>query len=173
VKGTTPPRLVPRLGTPPDSGGELGPENSPPESGGVVPFYAYWLPLLAWLAFIYLFSTDDFSSGQTAGILEPILKFLFPSLSPDQIELGHAAIRKLGHISEYFILAVLTYRVMALENDGLLNTTGRTFAFVVLIAVTDEFHQSLTMQRGASIGDVGYDSFGGSLAMWFTVKLRK
>src|SRR5436190_1754303 len=105
----------------------------------------YWVPLLMWLVCIYFFSTDNFSSAQTAGFFEPLLRFLFPWMSRPTIEFIHGAIRKMGHISEYFILAVLTFRVMNLQSESLLNTIVRTFAFVVLIAVTDEFHQSLTM----------------------------
>jgi len=133
----------------------------------------YWLPLIIWLAIIYSFSTDEFSSNNTAGIIEPVLHFLFPGLSPSQLDLWHAVIRKLGHISEYAILAWLTYRAIRFDETDPLKAKVRTFQFLVLAAMTDEFHQSLTRSRGASIVDVGYDSFGGLIVLWIGTLFKK
>src|SRR5262249_8089741 len=115
----------------------------------------FWLPLIIWLGVIYSFSTDEFSASNTAGLVVPILHFLFPGLSPDQLEFWHAVIRKLSHITEYAILAWLTYRAIRFDEPDPLKAKVRTFQFLVLAAMIDEFHQSLTMSRGASIVDVG------------------
>jgi VanZ family protein len=133
----------------------------------------YVAPLLTWLSLIYFFSTDNFSSGQTSRFIEPLLKFLFPAMSAASIEFWHSVARKCGHISEYFVLAVLTYRALQFDAPDHFHTAIRTFAFVILIAVTDEVHQTFTMYRGASIVDVGYDCLGGSIAMLLATVLRK
>ena len=133
----------------------------------------YWLPLIICLGVIYSFSTDEFSASNTAGLIVPILNFLFPGLSPDQLLFSHAVIRKLGHITEYAILAWLTYRAIRFDEADPLKAKVRTFQFLVLAAMIDEFHQSLTMSRGASIVDVGYDSFGGLIVLWIGTLFRK
>jgi VanZ family protein len=94
-------------------------------------------------------------------------------LSPDQLSGWHAVIRKLGHITEYAILAWLTYRAIRFDETDTLKAKARTFQFLLLAAMTDEFHQSLTMSRGASIVDVGYDSFGGLIVLWIGTLFRK
>ena len=133
----------------------------------------YWLPLIIWLGIIYSFSTDEFSSGNTAGLVEPLLHFLFPGLSPQQLSFWHAVIRKFGHITEYAILAWLTYRAIRFDETDPLKAKVRTFQFLVLAAMTDEFHQSLTMSRGASLVDVSYDSFGGLIVLWIGTLFKK
>jgi VanZ family protein len=133
----------------------------------------YWLPLIIWLGVIYSFSTDEFSANNTAGFIVPILHFLFPGLTPEQLSLWHAVIRKLGHITEYAILAWLTYRAVRFDETDPLKAKVRTFQFLVLAAMTDEFHQSLTMSRGASVIDVGYDSFGGLILLWIATLVKK
>ncbi len=41
----------------------------------------YWLPVVAWVALITLFSTDAFHEGATEGILRSVLAFFLPSSS--------------------------------------------------------------------------------------------
>ena len=133
----------------------------------------YWLPLIIWLCVIYSFSTDEFSSSNTEGFVVPVLHFLFPGLSPDQLALWHAVIRKLSHVTEYAILAWLTYRAIRFDETDPLKAKVRAFQFLVLAAMTDEFHQSLTLSRGASIVDVGYDSIGGLIVLWIGTLIKR
>lgn len=133
----------------------------------------YWFPLLAWLGLIYFFSTDNFSAGETSRIIEPLLRFLFPFLAPYQVNFLHGVIRKLGHVSEYGMLAVLAYRALRIDRDSLLDARIHAFLLVILVASTDEFHQSLTQYRGASPVDVGYDGLGGLLVLWVATILHK
>jgi VanZ family protein len=76
-------------------------------------------------------------------------------------------IRKLAHVTEYFIFGILLFR--AFRGDSLepraLSWAFSSFLVLALLAASDEFHQSLTAERTASIVDVGIDSFGGFLAM--------
>jgi VanZ family protein len=126
-------------------------------------FFEYQLPVLVWLMTMFIFSTDAFSSNETSKIIVPALTYLFPKLSSDQIDFWHIFIRKCGHISEYFILTVLAFRSFKYEEiDPLI----RTMTFVLMAALLDEWHQSFTASRGASIVDVGYDCVGGVLALW-------
>jgi len=127
----------------------------------------YWAPIVLWLAVIFIFSSDAFSAGHTSGIIVPILRFLFPWLSPEGLEFSHAFIRKTGHVTEYFILAVFTYRSFRQERIDLTHAKLMTFSFVAVAAIVDEFHQRLTLFRTGSPIDVGYDCLGAVLALWF------
>jgi VanZ family protein len=122
--------------------------------------------MLVWLFTMYMFSTDMMSSSETSRFIVPLLTFVFPGLSPAEIQLWHGVIRKFAHITEYFILAVFVYRSMKYEHPDLLDAILRSIAFIVLAALMDELHQSFTPSRTASIVDVGYDCLGGVWALW-------
>jgi len=132
----------------------------------IIRILEYWAPLLLWLITIFSFSTDAFSKVETSRIIVPILTFFFPFLSPHEIEVWHAVIRKCAHVTEYSILAVLAYRTMRLDRTDLNRIRLRTVVFVFLAALFDEFHQRFTASRGPSIIDVGYDCLGGLSALW-------
>lgn len=115
---------------------------------------------------MFFFSTDVMSSGETSRFIVPVLTFFFPGLSPVKIDLWHVVIRKFGHVFEYFILTVLVYRSMKYERPDLVEAMLHSTAFIVLVALSDEVHQSFTTSRTASIVDVGYDCLGGVWALW-------
>ena len=126
----------------------------------------YWAPLLVWLVTIFFLSTDIFSANETSRFIIPILAFFFPGLSPAELTLWHGVIRKFAHITEYFILAVFTYRSMKFEEPDLVQVKLRTFAFIVFAASFDEIHQRFTAFRTPSPIDVSYDCFGAVWALW-------
>ena len=128
--------------------------------------FEYWAPLLVWLVIIFFFSTDTFASGQTSRIIVPVLMFFFPRLSPQELDAWHGVIRKFGHVSEYFVLAVFTYRSLKYEQPDLAQAKLRTINFVVLAAMLDELHQRFTAFRTPSPIDVGYDCLGAVWALW-------
>lgn len=134
----------------------------------------YWVPVLLWMSFIYWMSTDTFASENTSRIIEPILRFLMPSITPEKAALIHGVIRKLGHVTEYFILGILLFRAFRRDSKELL---GWRWAFysvlvVMLYAASDEFHQSFVSTRTASLFDVGIDTLGGILAQGVSVLWR-
>jgi VanZ family protein len=126
----------------------------------------YWLPVVLWLAAIHFFSTDAFASSETSRIIGPLLSFLFPGMTPAEIESWHGLTRKGGHVAEYFILAALALRCIRRVQPDFLTSRVLCFLFILTTACIDEFHQSLTLFRGASLADVGYDGFGGFAALW-------
>jgi VanZ family protein len=118
------------------------------------------------MAVISLFSTDPFSAGETGDVLIPLLRWLFPGVSPEGLELLHAAIRKAMHLIEFGILALLWYR--ALDPDGAGWRAGAALTAFLLaagFAAVDESHQALVASRTASILDVGWDSLGAALGL--------
>jgi VanZ family protein len=121
---------------------------------------------LVWLVTTFWFSTEAFSANQTSRFIVPALAFLFPNLSADQIEFWHIVIRKCAHITEYVILTMLACRSFKNEGGDPVDTKLKSMTFILMAALLDEWHQSFTLSRGASIVDVGYDCVGGVVALW-------
>ena len=122
----------------------------------------YWLPVVAWVGLISLFSTDIFHAGLTYRVLRAVLLFFAPGLDPQTIHLVHTVIRKLAHVSEYFVLTFLLYR--AFRQEASTDRHGRwallSLAVAVGMAALDEFHQRFEPHRTGSILDVGIDGLG-------------
>jgi VanZ family protein len=133
--------------------------------------FKYWVPVLFWMSFIFWMSTGSFSAQNTSLIIEPILHFLIPSISPEEVAMIHGLIRKLGHVTEYFILGILLFRAFRAGSKELRNLQWAfsSLLVVVLYAVSDEFHQSLLTTRTASLFDVGIDTLGGIIAQGVSV----
>ena len=152
-------------------------------------FFLGWLPALLWLALVLGASSDSFSATQTSRFFEPLLRWLFPHLSPWRVMQIHAFIRKGAHLTEYAILAILVWR--ALRNsfwlgdpriDGAQKRPWQwrpafgALAATAFCAVADEFHQSFVPSRTSSARDVALDICGASLALlllWAGFTLRR
>jgi VanZ family protein len=105
-----------------------------------------WLPVFAWAAVIFAFSSiPSLSSG--LGVWDTVL-------------------RKGAHITEYAILGALLYR--ALGREALALAVG------IAYAATDELHQHFVRGRHASPIDVAIDALGVALGMlvWLRVRQR-
>jgi VanZ family protein len=126
----------------------------------------YWTPLVLWLVVMFFFSTDAFASGETTRLIVPVLTFFFPSSSPSQLQFWHGVIRKLGHITEYFVLAVFAYRSLTQDQPDRTYAKLRALSLVAVAAAFDEVHQHFTLYRTASPIDVGYDCLGAVWALW-------
>jgi VanZ family protein len=133
--------------------------------------FKYWVPVLLWMSFIFWMSTGTFSAQNTSMIIEPILYFLMPSISPEKIAMIHGLMRKLGHVTEYFILGILLFRAFSSGSKKLRNLRWAFYSLlvVVLYAAGDEFHQLFIPTRTASLCDVGIDSLGGILSQGVSV----
>lgn len=134
----------------------------------------YWIPVLLWMGFTFVMSTSLFSAENTSKFIVPILKFLMPSITHHQIVLVHELIRKLAHLTEYFILSLLLFRAFRAGSTEphALRWALWSILVVALYAASDEFHQMFVASRTPSIIDVGIDTFGGILAQcvgmtWF------
>jgi VanZ family protein len=126
-------------------------------------FLGFWLPVILWMCFIFWMSTDTFSFEHTSSLVESTLYLLFPKASAQTVNLTHALIRKLGHLTEYFVLGLLLFRAFRGETSKKWSWRWTSLAMIILIAyaASDEFHQSFTLSRGASVKDVGIDTLGG------------
>ena len=125
-----------------------------------------WGPLILWMGVISGLSTDAFSSAQTARLLMPLLRLLFPGASPASLDLLHAVVRKGAHVAEFAILAFLWYRALNWCSSGWRTKAALTALLLAAgFGVLDEAHQMFVPSRTASIVDVGWDSLGAVLGL--------
>jgi VanZ family protein len=120
-----------------------------------------WGPAICGAVAIWFLSTRFFSDEQTAPVILPILRWLFPGMTPRMLVLSHKAIRKLAHVTVYFIFSLLLWRSIRGEQKG----WQRSWALAALgiavgYAVLDEIHQAFVPLRHAAIRDVLLDSCG-------------
>ena len=128
-------------------------------------FVHFWTPVIAWLLLIYAGSTDLLSAAHTSRFLGVLLRWLDPSISLATFETIHLVVRKMGHLTEYAILAGLLWRALHSGTDLRLRLSILFIAVLLpsaIFAVTDEFHQSFVASRTASPIDVMID-IGGAL----------
>lgn len=129
---------------------------------------ARYAPPVGWMLLILLLSGDTLASEATGSRLFPWLAWLLPWATPTALHAIHLVIRKLGHVTEYGILAALWRR--ALRPAGTSRAAGwRAFALTVGWAVLDELRQGQVASRTASALDVLWDALGAALALtWWS-----
>ena len=134
-----------------------------------------WLavPMLTLMSAIFFASTKAGGSGETYYLAKRMLSFFDPqeaaSASLEALEKVNFLIRKLAHVSEYFLLAVFAMRTMRGFSKSALTRLFCGALIAVLYACTDEYHQSFVPGRTSTIHDVLIDSYGISLALIVSV----
>src|SRR5229473_448635 len=116
-------------------------------------FVRYWMPAIVWMAVIFLGSTDILSAEHTSRFLVPLLRWIDPQISFATLNTIQFEIRKLGHLTEYAILAMLLWRAL---RGGTRWQIKMWILFLIawvacaIFAASDEFHQSFVPSRTAS-----------------------
>jgi VanZ family protein len=126
-----------------------------------------WLPPLGWGTLIFIGSTNVLSAEHTSRFLIPLLHWLWPTISSAMIVEIHFALRKLGHLTEYGVLAALLWRALRLSigNASRARVASIALALAAAFAASDEFHQSFIPSRTAAPSDVLIDCCGAALAI--------
>lgn len=140
------------------------------------PWIRAWWPALVWAAVIFSFSTDTFSADHTASLFEPLVRWLWPSLSPEQFAHVHHMIRKSAHFTEYFVFCLLLFRGVRGASRGWRWAWAITALFIAAgYAALDEVHQAFVYTRTASPYDSLLDSAGAFVAvvaLWIWYRRR-
>ena len=123
----------------------------------------YWLPVIVWAALISFFSTSYFSGEHTGHLFTTIIRWFWPGISVEILDLLHHIVRKLAHITEYCILSLFLFRAL---RGGRATAWKMAWFWTCLMSVVayaslDEIHQSFVKGRDARLGDVGFDTLGG------------
>ncbi|KYD11305.1 VanZ family protein [Saccharococcus caldoxylosilyticus] len=133
-----------------------------------------WIPVIVWCMIIYCFSEFSLFTGEnTKLILDMILSYLpFGGGKEEGPSLLNFIVRKLAHLTEYGILAVLVWRALSPKRTAY----AGAWLFATLYAMTDEWHQSFEPGRTATPKDVAIDSCGALIALmvtFFCMRRRK
>jgi len=127
----------------------------------------YWVPVLIMLGLMAYFSTDVFSGENTRGAIESILNWL--GIHPAKHTITHINFitRKCAHFLEYALLGVLIFRAFRADSASRwrLSWFLGSLAIIVIWSLIDEYHQSFTHSRGASVYDSMLDSAGALTAL--------
>ena len=134
-------------------------------------FVRYWMPLIIWMTLIFLGSTDVLSAEHTSRFLIPFLRWLDPEISWAALRSIQILVRKIGHLTEYAILAVLVWRALTGSNWKSSRAFTASLAACALFAASDEFHQSFVPSRTSSIHDVMIDICGALIGLAICVAL--
>ena len=126
-----------------------------------------YLPLILWMGFISFASTGSFSAGNTSRIIGPLVLWLFPDTTPESMVAIHAVTRKIAHLLEYALLAILAARAFrGSPREGLRDRWFlASLALIVVYALLDEYHQSFVPSRTGSFYDSLIDMTGGLAAL--------
>jgi VanZ family protein len=137
-----------------------------PESGKL-PAFVWWATTLAWTVTIYELSTSTYGVSLTGWLLAELLRITGIQVSPESFHTIHFFMRKLAHLTEYAIYALLLYGSFGAGKD--FRWSWRRAVICTFIAagysLTDELHQLFVPGRGGSIRDSALDASGAMLAM--------
>jgi VanZ family protein len=136
------------------------------------------MPAIVWMLLMFFGSTDVLSAEHTSRFIVPFLLWLNPHLPPATIISIHFALRKIGHLTEYAILAGLLWRSLGGTLTGSSKTTIAlsTFLLAAVFAASDEYHQAFVPSRTASVHDTAIDCAGALVAVllcWILASSRK
>src|SRR3954468_16085167 len=128
-----------------------------------------FLPVVIWMAVIFLASTDIGSFHNTSRIIGPIVRWFRPNATDSDIKLVQTIVRKTGHLTEYAILAILIWRARrrfrGRPSEWSWKESAAIIAFCSFYAATDEFHQRFVASRMPSAEDVLIDTIGAFLGL--------
>ena len=127
----------------------------------------YWMPVLLMIGLMYWFSSDTFSGDNTQSILDSLLKWLVSGMSREDARFVNYIVRKSAHFVEYAFLALLLYRAFRQDSQRVWDWRWAIYSLSLLSvwAFLDEYRQSLTRTRGASVYDSLLDISGGIFAL--------
>ena len=129
-----------------------------------------FLPAIMMMYLIFSFSSQD---GNTSGNISYKVSEIIVESANEAFELHwsrndieyyieriHYPVRKLAHMTEYFLLAVSVSFPLYVYGGRGLGLPILAGGFCVGFAALDEYHQSFVAGRGPSKKDVGIDSIG-------------
>ena len=137
-------------------------------------FVKYVLPMFIWMGVMFVMSTSAGSSTVSEHILAKLLRQIIPAITPSMLDGFNAVARKMAHLTEYAILAVLLYRALHQGYQRKMIQAFRNSAVIaVIFAAFDEFHQSFVASRTPSVTDVMIDAAGAGIGIVVLLYIHK
>ena len=132
-----------------------------------------WLLVIGWMIIIFIFSSQNGEqSGHNNRFVVEILKGIGINLDSILGSMDDYLIRKLAHMTEYFILFHLLYNALH-EGYRFWKASLLSILILFIYAASDEYHQSFIPGRGPSFKDVLIDTGGGSIAFISKIIVNK
>ena len=106
-----------------------------------------WLPVIIWAGIIFTFSS-------------------LPINQPAPFSWWDFIFKKTAHVTEYAILYWLIWR--AASDSGRITDRSllwKSLLIAFIYAVSDEWHQTITLGREGTLRDIGFDTIGMLLAL--------
>jgi len=133
-----------------------------------------WLAVMLCIALIWILSGESFSADATEGLLGSLLRWIHPEISWPALVRAHTLARKAAHLTEYAVLAVLSFRALRLSVDvSTPRVVGLAMTLVIVVAALDELRQSFLATRTGSLADVAIDFTGGTLGVALIIALHR
>jgi VanZ family protein len=128
---------------------------------------ALWMTLVLTLGFSF------FGKQRTEVIVLPVLKAFVPGASSAQLRAAHEVVRKIVHLSEYAVLALLWFQTLVARRTWTpRRASWAAISICLLCAFADEAHQSMLLARTGSARDLVLDG-SGALAMLIVARSRR
>jgi VanZ family protein len=118
-----------------------------------------------WFGVVLFLGTAYFAATNTAPFILPLLKKLGPGASGAQLHATHIVLRKLTHVAEYALLALLWFWAIAARTARPARATWIAFLVCLACALADEAHQAIIPARTGSLRDVVIDVSGAAAAL--------
>lgn len=130
-----------------------------------------------WLVLVLFLGSAYFAAQQTGRFVLPFLSVLMPWVTRAELHAVHLVIRKLAHIAEYAVLALLWFKAIHSVGRRAPRTAGWiALAICLVCAFADELHQSMLPARTGSVRDFVIDALGATamlmIARWATEDRR-
>jgi len=133
-----------------------------------------WLCVVAWIAVIQIFASGSFSASETSRFIGPLLRWLFPDADAESVSAAHFTIRKLGHLIEYAILALLALRAFRSTFDRPPAwLAAASLVLALAVAIIDEGRQATSASRTGALSDVALDIGGAASALAIVSAVRR
>ena len=122
-----------------------------------------------WLGVVLFLGTAYFAATNTAPLVLPFLKKLAPGASNVQLHAMHIVLRKLTHMAEYAVLALLWFWAIVVRSGRPARAAWMALLVCLACAVADETHQAIVPARTGSLQDVAVDVAGAAGALLIAV----
>jgi len=121
-------------------------------SGIVDRCFLYWMPVIAWMVLIFIVSNQPQLPHYPTGMIDLLLK-------------------KLGHLTEYAVLALLVQRALA-QGRACSTVPILPCLLTIVYALSDEYHQLFVSGRNGNLWDVGVDTLGAVIGLALYARWR-
>ena len=138
-----------------------------------------YILLVLWMSLIFWFSNQSGadSSEASGSIVMMIISFLEKisglTFNDSVISIMCFMIRKLAHLTLYFVLGLLLMLVLNEYNLSIKHKIIYATMFCLIYACSDEIHQLFVSNRNGSLLDVGIDMLGVSFPIFIFSNNRK